>query len=108
MEIYQSLYENTKNITMMLDESQITYVTMIIPKLDQKGHELVFFLIRMFNNQQSKDVTFQLPYNARQEDNKVTFDLNKFPIQLQHMIHMFVRMHYEYTEDAKKRPLILQ
>ena len=105
MEIYQSLYENTKNINTMLDETQINYVTSIIPKLDIKGHELVFFLIRMFYNQQSKDVTFQLPYNAKQEEQKVTFDLNKFPIQLQHMIHMFVRMHFEYTEDVKKRPV---
>ena len=105
MEIFQSLYENTKNITLVLDDIQINYVTTIIPKLDQKGHDLVFVLIRLFNNQQSKDVTFQLPYQSYQDEKKVIFDLTKFPVQLQHMIHMFIRMHYEYTEDAKKRPV---
>jgi len=98
MELYKSLYENTKNIISELESEKQYNVISLIPKLDQKGHELLFFLIRMFHNQQSHDVSFQLPYqsstNAIKKD--IEFDLSKFPAQLQHMIHMFVKMHYEY------------
>ena len=104
MELYQSLYENTKNILLPLSEPQKVYIISIIPKLDQKGHELLFFLIRIFHNDQEKNVSFQLPYqSSTPSNNNVEFDLMNFPLQLQHMIHMFVRMHYEYISYEQSR-----
>ena len=99
MELYQSIYENTKHMTQPLDDQQQLNVIQLIPKLDQKGHDLLFFLIRMYHNQQSQDITFQLPYQSSISDvvsKDVEFDLIHFPIQLQHMVYLFTRMHYEY------------
>jgi len=103
MELYQSLYENTKNISVPLSDAQKGYIISIIPKLDHKGHELLFFLIRIFHNDQEKNVSFQLPYQSSKNNNDVEFDLMNFPLQLQHMIHMFVRMHYEYISYEQSR-----
>jgi len=99
MELYQSIYENTKHMSHPLDEIQKANVIQMIPKLDQKGHETLFFLIRMFHNQQSQDITFQLPYQATlisSSGKDISFDLLNFPNQLQHMIYLFTRMHYDY------------
>ena len=110
MELYQSLYENTKNITSELDGVKQSYVVSLIPKLDQKGHDLLFFLIRMYQNQQSHDITFQLPYQSSitndsqsKSTHDIEFNLTKFPPQLQHMINMFVKMHYEYLSYESLR-----
>ena len=104
MELYQSLFENTKNLTSELTDAQLDKILEIIPKLDQKGQELLFFLIRFFHNQQTKDVSFQLPYQSKQlEENKFEFNLKVFPAQLQNMVHMFVRMHYEYIYSEQLR-----
>ncbi len=104
MELYHSLYENTKNLTCELSEPQVEKVLEIIPKLDPRGHEILFFLIRFFHNQQNKDVSFQLPYQAKQmEEKQFSFDLKLFPAQLQNMVHMFVRMHYEYLNHEQLR-----
>ena len=104
MEIFNSLYDNTKNIQTVLDDNQKNTVIELIPKLDQKGHDLLFFLIRMYHNQQSKEVTFTLPYQPNEEkSNNIEFDLNNFPNHLQHIIHMFVRMHYEYISYESTR-----
>ena len=69
MELYKSLYENTKNIISELESEK-----------------------------QYNVISFQLPYQSTINDIKkdIEFDLSKFPPQLQHMIHMFVKMHYEY------------
>lgn len=99
MELYQSIYENTKHITVPLDDSQKDNVIQLIPKLDQKGHDLLFFLIRMYHNNQSQDITFQLPYQSSSKDvtgKDIEFNLTNFPIQLQHIVYLFTRMHYEY------------
>lgn len=103
MELYQSLYENTKNILIPLTDVQKAYIIHTIPKLDHKGHELLFFLIRIFHNDQEQNVSFQLPYQSSSTSDDVEFDLMNFPLQLQHMIHMFVRMHYEYISYEQSR-----
>ena len=99
MELYQSIYENTKHMTQPIDEAQKNNVILLIPRLDQKGHDLLFFLIRTFHNQQSQDITFQLPYQSTPQDangKDIEFDLLNFPPQLQHMVYLFTRMHYDY------------
>lgn len=103
MELYQSLYENTKNILIPLTDTQKQYIINIISKLDKKGHEILFFLIRIFHNNQEQNVSFQLPYNSSSSNDNVEFDLMNFPLQLQNMIHMFVRMHYEYISYEQSR-----
>ena len=106
MEIYHSLYENTKNLITPLSDIQKVSTVQLIPKLDQKGHDLLFFLIRMYHNQQTHNVSFHIPYQAGSKEDKtndVEFDLDNFPVHLQHILYMFVRMHYEYISYESSR-----
>lgn len=109
MELYQSIYENTKHMMTPLDDTQKANVIQLIPRLDQKGQDLLFFLIRMYHNQQSQDITFQLPYQSGSQDSAdssckdVEFDLTVFPTQLQHMVYLFTRMHYDYISYESNR-----
>ncbi len=104
MEIFNSLYLNTNNIHTALNDGEKQNIIHLIPKLDQKGHDLLFLLIRMYHDRQSKEVTFTLPYQSNDDKtNNIEFDLNNFPNHLQHIIHMFVRMHYEYISYESSR-----
>jgi hypothetical protein len=106
MELYQSIHDNTKQMTTDLDEKQRQDVLQLIPKLDQKGHDLLFFIIRMYHNQQSQDITFKLPYQTTPSETSggdVEFDLTTFPCQLQHMVYLFTRMHYDYISYESNR-----
>jgi hypothetical protein len=103
MELYQSLYENTKNIKSKLEDHQIRNMLSTIPKLDEKGQETIFFLIRMFNINQVKDFTFNIPYESSEKKGEIEFDLDKFPNHLQQMLYMFVQMHYEYLSYETSR-----
>lgn len=104
MELYDSLHENTKHIKTPLDETKRSYLILTIPKLDEKGHETIFFLIRMHHLQQVREITFDIPYDSSAQTDQVVFDLDKFPLQLQHMLYLFVQMHFEYLayESARR------
>lgn len=107
MELFNSLYENTKNVTSPLDDSKKNYIIQTVPKLDTKGHEIIFFLIRMFNIQQTRDVTFVHPYDSKllsDTDSQIEFNLERLPNHLQHMIFMFVGMHLSYLQHELSRP----
>ncbi len=104
MELFQSLYENTKNITKGVEDHQTEYIIKTVSMLDKRGHEILYFLIRMFHNYQNKEITFTPPYQSIVKNmNDVEFNLKDFPNQLQHMILMFVRMHYEYISYEDNR-----
>jgi len=99
MELYQSIYENTKESKIELNEEQKQTIIQLIPKLDQRGHDLLFFLIRTYHNQQAQDITFVLPYQTTPSElsgEDVEFNLSNFPCQLQHMVFLFTKMHYDY------------
>lgn len=106
MELFNSLYENTKNVTSTLDDSKKNFIIQTIPTLDTKGHEILFFLIRMFNIQQTRDITFSHPYESKlinDADDQLEFNLDKLPNHLQHIIFMFVGMHLSYLQSEKAR-----
>jgi hypothetical protein len=103
MELYTSLYENTKHICGSLDESKRKYIINAIPQLDERGHEIIFFLVRMFHIQQSKDITFNLPYQISVITEGIDCNLENFPDQLQHIIYLFTSMHENYIKNEKTR-----
>ena len=96
MELYKSLYDNTIDIKTECSPTQKEYILNMIPKIDIKGHEIIYFLIRMYHITTHKEITFHSPYSSVISTDSVEFNLNQLPIQLQHMILSFVRMHYEY------------
>ena len=45
MDLYNHIYENTKHNIMELNDDEKQTIIDLIPKLDQKGHDLLYFLI---------------------------------------------------------------
>ncbi len=103
MELFSSLYDNTKHVTSLLEEDKKRYIIQTIPQLDERGHEILFFLIRMFHIQQSREITFQLPFDTVVGKEGIECDLENFPRQLQHMIYLFTSMHDNYIRSEKSR-----
>ena len=103
MELFTSLYDNTKHISSLLDEDKKRYIIQTIPALDERGHEILFFLVRMFHIQQSKEINFNLPYQTAVGQEGIECDLENFPRQLQHMIYLFTSMHENYIKSERFR-----
>jgi hypothetical protein len=103
MELFSSLYDNTKHISSSLDDQRKRYVINTIPQLDERGHEILFFLIRMYHIQQSKEINFNLPYQTAVTSEGIDCNLENFPDQLQHMIYLFTSMHENYIKSERTR-----
>lgn len=103
MELFSSLYENTKHVSSFLDDNKKRYIINTIPYLDERGHEILFFLIRMFHIQQSRDINFNLPYQTFVAKDGIDCNLENFPLQLQHMIYLFTSMHENYIKNERTR-----
>lgn len=107
MELFTSLYENTKHAGYSLDENKKRYIINTIPQLDERGHEILFFLIRMYHIQQSRDITFNLPYQTAVTSDGIDCNLENFPDQLQHMLYLFTSMHENYIKNERTRSIPL-
>ena len=103
MELFSSLYENTKHSINPLDESKKRYIVTTIPQLDERGHEILFFLVRMYHIQQTRDINFNLPYQTAVSVDGISCDLENFPTQLQHMIYLFTSMHENFIKSERTR-----
>jgi hypothetical protein len=65
-----------------------------ISKIDKNGHDLVYALIRMYQVVNKEDNTsFTLPYNGSFTEKDITFDLDKFPYRLKHILFKFISAH---------------
>ena len=103
MELFTSLYENTKHLVVPLDDAKKRYIVHTIPQLDERGHEIMFFIIRLFQINQSKEINFNLPYDTNLISDGLECDLESFPNQLQHMIYLFTSMHENYIKSEMTR-----
>ena len=106
MELFSSLYENTKHIMTRLEEPKKKYIVNTIPQLDERGHEILFFIIRLYQINQSHEINFNLPYDTTLITEGLECDLDKFPQQLQHMIYLFTSMHENYIKSERSRFVI--
>jgi hypothetical protein len=77
-----------------------------ITRLDSKGKELVFALVKAYEKQHSSsdDTTssfnpFSIPYSGIIKESSITFNLNNFPIPLKNIINTFVIKHIETMKE---------
>lgn len=73
-----------------------------IAKLDSLGTRHVLALIRshqMYND--GSDAGISLPYKGVMGDREMTFDLTEMPIELRHILHLFVRKHSMSVQEMK-------
>lgn len=74
-----------------------------IKNIDDKGSELVYALIRIFQMENSSDnSTYKLPYDGKYDKNDMKFDLNKLPNKLKQILYKFVNIHIETMKEESK------
>ena len=74
-----------------------------ISKLDGKGQELLYVIIKSHQLENRKDFLEQLPYEGKFTGKNLRFDVDKFPKDLIFMVSKFVEMHVSLMEEEDKR-----
>ena len=78
-----------------------TFIKRIL-KIDKNGHELVYALVRMHQVENNEtNTSFVLPYNGTFVENDINFDLDKFPVNLKHILFKFLVAHIEKMKEEK-------
>ena len=77
--LYDNLVKNVidKDLTAVNKQSFIKK----IDKLDRKGQEMIYALIRMYQIENNED-SLSLPYGGLMNDNNIVYDLDKLPNKL--------------------------
>ena len=74
----------------------------IIKKLDKKGFELVYALIRVYHMNTGNPGSFIIPYKGRKLQEGIKFDLGSLPDKLQQILFLFVGRHLEKMKEEQK------
>ena len=89
------LYENmikdvkTKDLNLKQKKELVT----ALKTIDETGAELCYMLIKVYEMKNDTPESLKLPYCGIGSDKEVTFDLEKFPIKLKHILFKFVNIH---------------
>ena len=98
-QLYNSLkdnYEKPLTIEQKDDFSQK------IKLLDEKGCEMVYVIIKMFDLDLNHKKTADIPFEGKIAAKELKFDLDKIPEKLKHMIYKFLYIHIKNMEEEKK------
>jgi hypothetical protein len=103
--LFDSLYKETtdkKLSTVELSSAQKTTFLKKIDKIDKNGMELIYALICAYQLIESEGSNYIIPYNGKQAQNEITFDIDEFPPHLKQILHKFISMHIKSMEEEKK------
>jgi hypothetical protein len=104
--LFETLNRNLKSSD--LTKMQKQELVDNIAKFADEQCELVYALIRAYENENCSSPSFVLPYGGvRSGENELTFDLAKFPPKLRRLLHDFMKMHIEkVATDARERAAV--
>jgi len=72
----------------------------LIKDIDEKGSELIYALIRVYQLENSDDKsTFKLPYGGKFVKHDMQFDFNDFPNKLKHILLKFIQIHIKSMKE---------
>jgi hypothetical protein len=103
--LFQSLKgdADTQDLTMEQKQELIEN----IKQLDEKGSELFFVLIKLYEMDMNADATDGLPFESKFIAKEYRFDLEKLSLQLKQILYRFAHMHVknmdEETQISSKR-----
>ena len=61
----------------------------LIPTIDDKGHQNIFALIRMYGLKTNSGQIFEIPYDGQKTNKQVKFTLDKLPNIIKQMILIY-------------------
>jgi hypothetical protein len=81
-----------------------------IKLLDEKGSELMFIIIKLFEMEHNPDATTGLPLDCKFVAKEYRFDLEKLPFKLKHILfkfgHMYVKNMVEENIISTERKIL--
>lgn len=99
--LFDSLIKDIKNEELTTKEKD--EFMKLIKNLDQDGYELVYALIRVYQNENSEDKsTFKIPYGGVFVKSDINFNLNDLPHELMQIIYKFAVMHAKSMKEKEK------
>ena len=91
----------SKDLTMKQKEDFLSKTR----RIDDKGTELLYVLIRLFEKENTGSNTSDLPYEGKPRKNDLIFDLEKFPVSLKHILYKFLNLHCQRMEEDLNREI---
>lgn len=98
-----NLYTSLKNDVEDEQFTQKEKFIRSISQIDEKGHEMFYAIIKLYQIENRKDSFDQLPYESKFVSSKLRFDYEKLPNQLKHILYKFMIMHISSMEEDKVR-----
>jgi len=100
--LYESLFDNSSEKDLAPEQKEES--VSIIKELDQKGHEYLYIIIKMYanNNREGDYKTYMLPYTGNYLGLNIQFDLENFPKKLKQMLYKFVKTHKRSMDESAK------
>ena len=95
--LYNSLKDGCETKDLTIEQRDVFAKN--IKDLDGKGQEMVYVLIKMFEMDETKITTDQLPYESKVVSKEIRLDLDKIPDKLKQMIFKFSNMHLKNMEE---------
>lgn len=99
--LYDILYKDVDEGNSELTTDEKKTLIQMIHKTDDKCHETIFTIIRIYGLENNINDMFQLPFDGQRTANKnnIKFDLEKFPNRLKRMLYNFIHMHNEKLNE---------
>jgi len=96
--IYEILFKETSNED--LNNKEKDEFMKMVKKIDQKGFEIVYALIRIFQLENNEDKsTFKIPYGGKFVKDDLNFNLNDLPLQLKQILYKFLLLHIKTMKE---------
>lgn len=95
-DILKKKIESENNYEIDLTHKEKQALTKALNSIDANGSELVYCIIRSYENEQQQDNV--LPFDGKIQKSGIRFELDKFDIKLKHMINAFVAMHNKTSQ----------
>lgn len=98
--LYNSLYKDLPDKDLKIADKK-KFISHI-KKIDQKGYDLIYTLIKVYYLNNEIDTTiYTIPYGGKFINKDLIFDLNEIPIKLRQLLYKFLNMHIEKMKENK-------
>lgn len=76
-----------------------------LKKMDVKGNEIIYILIKTHQKFENSTDINNLPYESRELKMGIKFNVDNFPIRLFYILNLFITKHIEHIHDEINRKL---
>lgn len=89
--LFDNLYRETESNDLLVTHKATTIKN--IKKIDLQGHEMVYVIIKLFEQKENVKV------ESKVVKNQLTFDLESMPNKLKQIIYKFTQLHLKKMEE---------